>query len=110
MATCKTCGTKYHACSSCGIDDWEWDYCSVECRFNSPVLVNPKLIKIFRFYTKDQLVQALEFLHGFGWSEDCSEVSKFINGIGDDSALQHELDSGNFELHELKAYVELQLR
>lgn len=34
--TCKTCGRKFHACSSCGLDhDWEWTYCSEVCYKNS---------------------------------------------------------------------------
>lgn len=32
MATCRTCGKKYHACSSCGIEEWEWEWCTEKCR------------------------------------------------------------------------------
>lgn len=29
---CKTCGTKFHACSSCGFSNsWEYEYCSKKC-------------------------------------------------------------------------------
>jgi hypothetical protein len=32
MAQCKICGKKYHACSSCGLQFWEYEYCSEKCR------------------------------------------------------------------------------
>ena len=30
-STCPTCGKKYHACSSCDLYGWEWEYCSKDC-------------------------------------------------------------------------------
>jgi hypothetical protein len=29
--TCKQCGNKFHACSSCGLIGPEYDYCSKKC-------------------------------------------------------------------------------
>lgn len=29
--TCKQCGEKFHACFSCGLIGWEWDYCTESC-------------------------------------------------------------------------------
>lgn len=31
MAQCKICLKEYHACSSCGLEWWEYDYCSESC-------------------------------------------------------------------------------
>lgn len=31
MAICKKCNFEFHACISCGIGGWEWDYCSKDC-------------------------------------------------------------------------------
>jgi len=28
---CKVCGEKYHICSSCGVEEWYYDYCSFKC-------------------------------------------------------------------------------
>ncbi len=37
--SCKTCGKKFHACGSCGLDyEWEWTYCSYECYLDSDEL------------------------------------------------------------------------
>ena len=35
MAICKTCGTKFHACSNCGLYGYEWEYCNHTCWYNS---------------------------------------------------------------------------
>lgn len=32
MASCKTCGKKFHACHNCGLlYDWEYHYCNEKC-------------------------------------------------------------------------------
>jgi hypothetical protein len=31
MAECLVCGKKYHACGSCGLQSWEYDWCSDKC-------------------------------------------------------------------------------
>jgi len=31
MAKCKTCGREYHACGSCGLADYEYDFCNDKC-------------------------------------------------------------------------------
>lgn len=31
MGTCKTCSRKYHSCVSCGLEDWEHDFCNTTC-------------------------------------------------------------------------------
>lgn len=32
MPLCKVCGTKFHACSSCGLEhQWEYEYCNMTC-------------------------------------------------------------------------------
>jgi hypothetical protein len=36
MATCKMCNKKYHACSNCGLQDWEYTYCSEDCWNKDP--------------------------------------------------------------------------
>jgi hypothetical protein len=36
MPNCKTCGTNFHACSSCGLTDmYEYEYCCFSCFTNS---------------------------------------------------------------------------
>lgn len=30
MAKCKACGDGFHACRSCQLEDFEWDYCDKE--------------------------------------------------------------------------------
>lgn len=36
MATCLKCGTSFHACSSCCLNnDWEYQYCSEKCMRSS---------------------------------------------------------------------------
>ena len=32
MAQCKECCTIFHACGGCGLQDWEWEFCSQRCR------------------------------------------------------------------------------
>lgn len=29
---CRQCNKKQHACSSCGLESWGWDFCSWDCR------------------------------------------------------------------------------
>lgn len=31
MAECRKCGKNFHACPSCGLWGWEWDYCQQTC-------------------------------------------------------------------------------
>jgi hypothetical protein len=46
MAVCKTCGKEYHACGSCGLEDWEYTYCSSTCWDNDEVNIkNLKIVK-----------------------------------------------------------------
>lgn len=32
---CKECGYEQHACGSCGLADWEWEYCTATCMIAS---------------------------------------------------------------------------
>jgi hypothetical protein len=32
---CLLCGEPYHTCSSCGMPEWAWTYCTEECWFSS---------------------------------------------------------------------------
>lgn len=58
MAECKTCGKKYHACSNCGLQNWEYNFCSVECWHKDPK--NSEELKIaldlIDSLTKEQIV------------------------------------------------------
>ncbi len=31
MSNCKVCNKQYHACMSCGIENWEYDFCNINC-------------------------------------------------------------------------------
>lgn len=31
MPKCEVCDKQFHACGSCGLETWEWDYCSLKC-------------------------------------------------------------------------------
>ena len=61
MASCKKCGKSYHACGSCGLQDWEWDYCSMDCLYSSDEVKKAK--EILSTLTQEQI----------DWLEDVDE-------------------------------------
>lgn len=56
MAECLTCKKQYHACSSCGMQDWEYTWCNEECRSVSEHVIGLPLImrKIFTALTPEE--------------------------------------------------------
>ena len=58
MASCKTCKKEYHACVSCGMEDWEYTWCNANCRKISENQIGLKQIinKLFNVLTKQEKV------------------------------------------------------
>lgn len=61
MAVCKVCDKSYHACSSCGLSDWEYDFCSSPCRDKFREEHLPPILDKYNL-TTDQLKSLLEEL------------------------------------------------
>lgn len=53
MATCRVCKASYHACSSCGLQDWEYDYCRMECLEQDQKLKKAELLNKFRLSNEE---------------------------------------------------------
>jgi hypothetical protein len=112
MVKCQTCGTRFHACSSCGLVDWEWDYCDEECRSNSPFLRDSYLRSLFSFYTKDQLNAAYYFIEKLREEEkEASDLSFEVPGIGANSLLEQELqkqehNESSYYIHDIQNLID----
>ena len=67
MPECKTCGKKYHACSSCGLTtNWEHVYCSEKCWKASKAYheVKAKYLALYKTLNDAQRTLMKYFLDG----------------------------------------------
>lgn len=59
MAECQICNKKYHACGSCGLENWEYSYCSKQCLNVYQEKALPVLLKKYGL-SREQLKKLLE--------------------------------------------------
>jgi len=76
MATCKHCSKLFHACSSCGLQDYEWDFCDHVCKANYQKRFKDK-VKAF-------------------WNSLSEEQQNAFDEIAEDDYLLESLVDGSF--------------
>lgn len=67
MAQCKVCDKKYHACGSCGLANWEYDYCGFKCYQEGTQDIRKEIDEFIQSLSRGQRKQLFNFVEN--WEE-----------------------------------------
>lgn len=79
MPNCKVCDKQFHACGSCDLQSWEWNYCSFTCYKEGSKDVREEMDKFLSQLTPEMTKQLNYFIED--WEElFWSKLDEAING------------------------------